>query len=240
MPYPKTTTMTDTFNTTSSVMVAADLINEMIPPLKSNDSVKKALNWMDAFRITQLPIVENNVYKGIITEDMLYEINNPDATIASIEPLYEDVFVGEDKHFYDVMRLATDHNLRIIAVVDLNNMFVGVITVRDTLAAFARTFANQSAGAIIVLSMNYRDYSLAHISRLIEENNTKILSSYVDTDPYDTNLIKLTLKLDKSELTPILATLERFEYRVIAKFQENPDADIQKERLDMFFRYFDI
>lgn len=232
--------MTDTFNTTSSVMVAADLINEMIPPLKSNDSVKKALNWMDAFRITQLPIVENNVYKGIITEDMLYEINNPDATIAVIEPLYEDVFVGGEQHFYDVMRLATDHNLRIIAVVDSTNLFVGVITIRDTLAAFARTFANQSAGAIIVLSMNYRDYSLSHISRLIEENNTKILSSYVDTDPYDTNLIKLTLKLDKSELTPILATLERFEYRVIAKFQENPDADIQKERLDMFFRYFDI
>jgi CBS domain-containing protein len=232
--------MTDTYNTTSSVMVAADLINEMIPPLKSNDSVKKALNWMDAFRITQLPIVENNAYKGIITEDMLYEINNPDASIDSIEPLYEDVFVGEDQHFYDVMRLATDHNLRIIAVVDATNLFVGVITIRDTLAAFARTFANQSAGAIIVMSMNYRDYSLSHISRLIEENNTKILSSYVDTDPYDTNLIKLTLKLDKTELTPILATLERFEYRVIAKFQENPDADIQKERLDMFFRYFDI
>ncbi|PIY07590.1 MAG: cbs domain containing protein [Flexibacter sp. CG_4_10_14_3_um_filter_32_15] len=232
--------MTDTYNTTSSVMVAADLINEMIPPLKSNDSVKKALNWMDAFRITQLPIVDDNAYKGIITEDMLYEINNPDATIAAIEPFYEDVFVGEDQHFYDVMRLATDHNLRIIAVVDTTNLFVGVITVRDTLAAFARTFANQSAGAIIVMSMNYRDYSLSHISRLIEENNTKILSSYVDTDPYDTNLIKLTLKLDKTELTPILATLERFEYRVIAKFQENPDADIQKERLDMFFRYFDI
>ncbi len=232
--------MTDTYNTTSSVMVAADLINEMIPPLKSNDSVKKALNWMDAFRITQLPIVENNAYKGIITEDMLYEINNPDASIATIEPLYEDVFVGEDQHFYDVMRLATDHNLRIIAVVDATNLFVGVITIRDTLAAFARTFANQSAGAIIVMSMNYRDYSLSHISRLIEENNTKILSSYVDTDPYDTSLIKLTLKLDKTELTPILATLERFEYRVIAKFQENPDADIQKERLDMFFRYFDI
>ena len=232
--------MTDTYNTTSSVMVAADLINEMIPPLKSNDSVKKALNWMDAFRLTQLPIVDDNAYKGIITEDMLYEINNPDATIAAIEPFYEDVFVGEDQHFYDVMRLATDHNLRIIAVVDTTNLFVGVITVRDTLAAFARTFANQSAGAIIVMSMNYRDYSLSHISRLIEENNTKILSSYVDTDPYDTNLIKLTLKLDKTELTPILATLERFEYRVIAKFQENPDADIQKERLDMFFRYFDI
>lgn len=232
--------MADTYNTTTSIMVAADLINEMIPPLKSQDSVKKALNWMDAFRITQLPIVENNVYKGIITEDMLYEINNPDATIDAIEPLYEDVFVGEDQHFYDVMRLATDHNLRIIAVVDLSNIFVGVITVRDTLSAFARTFANQSAGAILVMSMNYRDYSLAHISRLIEENNTKILSSYVDTDPYDTNLIKLTLKLDKTELTPILATLERFEYRVIAKFQENPDADIQKERLDMFFRYFDI
>ncbi|WP_375560512.1 CBS domain-containing protein [Bernardetia sp. OM2101] len=232
--------MTDTYNTTTSIMVAADLINEMIPPLKSNDSVKKALNWMDAFRITQLPIVENNVYRGIITEDMLYEVNNPDATIDTIEPLYEEVFVGEDQHFYDVMRLATDHNLRIIAVVDTTNLFVGVITVRDTLAAFARTFANQSAGAIIVLSMNYRDYSLSHISRLIEENNTKILSSYVDTDPYDTNLIKLTLKLDKTELTPILATLERFEYRVIAKFQENPDADIQKERLDMFFRYFDI
>ncbi len=240
MLYPNTIIMNDTYNTTSSIMVAADLINEMIPPLKGNDSVKKALNWMDAFRITQLPIVENNIYKGIITEDMLYEVNNPEATINTIEPFYEEVFVAEEQHFYDVMRLATDHNLRIIAVLDLNNAFAGVITVRDTLTAFARTFANQSAGAIIVMSMNYRDYSLSHISRLIEENNTKILSSYVDTDPYDTNLIKLTLKLDKTELTSILATLERFEYRVIAKFQENPDADIQKERLDMFFRYFDI
>ena len=91
--------MTDTFNTTSSVMVAADLINEMIPPLKSNDSVKKALNWMDAFRITQLPIVASNVYKGIITEDMLYEINNPDATIDAIEPLYEDVLLAKTSIF---------------------------------------------------------------------------------------------------------------------------------------------
>lgn len=41
-------------------MIAEELINQMIPPLKVSDSAEKAKKWMEEFRLTQLPVVENN------------------------------------------------------------------------------------------------------------------------------------------------------------------------------------
>ncbi|WP_035756261.1 CBS domain-containing protein [Hugenholtzia roseola] len=219
---------------------AAELINDLIPPLQGKDSIRKALGWMDGFRLTQLPVVENHLYKGMVTEDLLFEMNNPEAPISEVETEFADIFVSEHQHFFEVLKVASDHQLRIVPVLNAQKHFLGVITIRDTVAALARTYATQSKGSIFVLALDYVDYSLAHVSRLIEENNAKILSSYVDIHHNDPNKIKLTLKVNTDELTHILATLERFGYRIIAKFQETPQVELEQERLDLLFRYLDL
>jgi acetoin utilization protein AcuB len=88
--------------------------------------------------------------------------------------------------------------------------------------------------------MNHNDYSLSEISRLIEENRTKILSSIVKEDPMDPGKIRLTLKLNQLDLSRIVATLERFNYHVIGRYQESKQSGSEKDRIDMLLRYLDI
>ncbi len=39
-------------------MIARELVNDSIPPLKLSDTGLKALNWMEEFRVEHLAIVD--------------------------------------------------------------------------------------------------------------------------------------------------------------------------------------
>ena len=58
--------------------------------------------------------------------------------------------------------------------------------------------------------------------------------------PLDQAKIKVTLKINKTELSHITATLERFGYRIIGRFQEVESKSNDKERYDMLMKYLDI
>ncbi|MDX5421517.1 MAG: cbs domain containing protein [Hymenobacteraceae bacterium] len=221
-------------------MIAEELINQMIPPLKLYDTVEKSLRWMDEFRVNELPVVSNRKYKGLATEQGLIELTDRAQTLKELELEYQDVYVLQHQHFYDVMEAAIKNKIQVVPVLDEEHDYMGVITINDTLAAFGQMSALQGQGSILVLSMPERDYSLSQISRLIEEENVKILSAYVAPDEMDPYKIKLTLKLNTTDLTRIIATLERFEYRITAQFNDGTQHDVGRDRLDMLFKYLDI
>lgn len=221
-------------------MIAEELINQMIPPLKLYDTVEKALRWMDEFRVNELPVVNNRKYLGLATELNLSELTDRGQALKEVPLEYQDVHVMYMQHFYDVMEAAIKNKIQVVPVLDDVQEYMGIITINDTLAAFGQMSALQGQGGILVLSMAERDYSLSHISRLIEEENAKILSAYVSPDELDPYRIKLTLKLSTKDLTRIIATLERFDYRITAQFQDTNSFDVGKDRLDMLFKYLDI
>lgn len=221
-------------------MIAEELINQMIPPLKLYDTVEKALRWMDEFRVNELPVVNNRKYMGLATEPELIELNDRSQTFKELALEFREVHVMHFQHFYDVMELAIKNKIQVVPVLDEEQDYMGIITINDTLAAFGQMSALQGKGSILVLSMPERDYSLSQISRLIEEENTKILSAYVSPDELDPYQIKLTLKLNATDLTRIIATLERFEYRITAQFNDGTSYDVGRDRLDMLFKYLDI
>ncbi|WP_242923746.1 CBS domain-containing protein [Pontibacter liquoris] len=221
-------------------MIAEELINQMIPPLKLYDTVEKALRWMDEFRVNELPVVSNRKYLGLATELSLIELSDRAQQLKEIPLEYQDVHVQQHQHFYDVMEAAIKNKIQVVPVLDEEHDYIGIITINDTLAAFGQMSALQGQGSILVLSMAERDYSLSQISRLIEEENVKILSAYVSPDELDPYQIKLTLKLNASDLTRIIATLERFEYRITAQFNDGSNYDVGRDRLDMLLKYLDI
>ncbi|MBF9255266.1 CBS domain-containing protein [Pontibacter sp. 172403-2] len=221
-------------------MIAEELINQMIPPLKLYDTVEKALRWMDEFHVNELPVVSNRRYLGLATEHNLIELDDRSLPLKEVTLEYQDVHVQQHQHFYDVMEAAIKNKIQVVVVFDEDQDYVGIITINDTLAAFGQMSALQGQGSILVLSMAERDYSLAQISRLIEEENVKILSAYVSPDELDPYQIKLTLKLNASDLTRIIATLERFEYRITAQFNDGAKYDVGRDRLDMLLKYLDI
>ncbi|MFC5270623.1 CBS domain-containing protein [Adhaeribacter terreus] len=221
-------------------MIAEELINPMIPPLKLSDSTEKAVKWMEEFRVNQLPVVKNRHYLGLITEDDIIEKDHNYQSLENIKFGYDDVYVMYNQHFYRVMEVAIKNKIQVVPVLDEHQEFYGVITVNDTIAAFGQMSALQGQGGILVLSMPERDYSLSQISRHVESNDAKILSAYVSPDEMDPYKIKLTLKINTTDLTRIIATLERFDYRIIAQFQETSDNQADKDRYDLLLKYLNM
>jgi acetoin utilization protein AcuB len=202
----------------------------MIPPLKGSDDAHKAIVWMEEFRCTYMPVVEDSKLLGFISEGIILETNDIEKTVKDFNLVGLNCYVHLDTHFYDILKVAAENKLQMVAV----------ITVQDTLTSFAQTAAVQLPGGILVLSMNYADYSLSEISRLIEENHAKVLSSIVKEDPLDPGKLRLTLKINQIDLARVVATLERFNYKVIGRYQETKPVPAERDRIDMLLRYLDI
>lgn len=226
--------------TTVDYLVARDFVNAMIPPLKPTDTVQKALDWMSELKVHQLAVVEDSEYLGMVQEDRLYDSEDFDALISSFPLQYSTICVLDHQHFYEVINEANKNNLQVIAVVDEFKKYVGVISVNDTANALARSYATQEQGGILVLYMRDHDYSLTEIARLVEADGVKILSSYIEPDTYDRSMIKLTLKLNRTDLSRVIATLERFDYQIIASFHESEKLNTHQERLDMLLHYLQM
>lgn len=220
-------------------MLAASLINPMIPILKPTDSVGTALDWMDEFGVKQLVIADTGIYQGIVSEDILFDVPDSTDQLAKVIIQHKDIFATEDQHPYELFRMINQFGLAIIPVLRDDRTFAGSILVNELVEQFVSELGVQEKGAVIVLRVEERSYSLSEVSRLIESNGVKILSSYYSSgEVYNpTNEARLTLKLNRTHISPIIATLERFGYEVEEAHANDPIESLDQERLDMLLRY---
>nr|WP_229364488.1 CBS domain-containing protein [Fibrella aestuarina] len=210
----------------------------MIPALKPGDTVADALDWMQEHHLTQLAVVDINQYLGIVSEDLLLNLPDDQRPIADVMRLAEGVFVLENQHLLEMIAQINEHRLDVLAVLNTASEFMGTASAAELLRQFARDLAIQEAGAILVLALDEQDYSMAEISRLVESNNVKIVSSYYSSAAYGmVDKSRLTLKLNRRDITAVVSTLERFGYTIDAAFASAPIDSIDQERLDALLRY---
>jgi predicted transcriptional regulator len=222
-------------------MIVESLLHIATPHVKLQDSPQAALRLMDELKMEQLPVVgTNGQYVGMLTRKIIEQA----ADSSSIESLPllppQDTSVYSSQHFYNVLRQANNYDLQWIAVIDEEEKLIGLVRVQDAIKQFVSSYAMQEKGAIILLSMPARDYSLSHISRLVEENNAKIISVNVGVDEKDPQQLLLTIKIDKPDVSRIVATLKRFNYHVVATFHSTELEQIDRSRLELLLRYLDI
>lgn len=220
-------------------MFASELISNVIPPLKTSDTVQKALDRMTEFKLYHLPIVNETQFLGLISEDELIEVRDHDAAIGSLSLTILNSFVFEDAHIYDVVRLFNQLQLSLVTVLDANKNYLGVVSINNLLEFTAETYAVKEPGGIIVLSISNRNNSLAHMAQIVEADNAQILSSYVSSFPESTKL-EVTLKINKTELSSILASFERYNYEVRAVFNQTQNDDGSTDRFNSFMNYLNV
>ena len=219
-------------------MLARELISKVVPPLRPNDEVARALAWMDEFKVSHLPVVNENEFLGLISEDNILDGEKGDEVLAS-KAAFNRAFVLESQHIYYVIRKLSATDLSVIAVLDENENYLGCITLSDLVTKFEELAVINQPGGIIVLNLNKNDYSLAQVAHVVESNNAKILSSYVFERP-ETGKLELTLKVNQEEVGSIIQSLERYDYEVIAYFQESAHLEDLKGRYDELMRYINI
>jgi acetoin utilization protein AcuB len=221
-------------------MLAKDLISDTVPALRTSDNGQKALYWMDIFRISHLPIVNNQDFLGLISDKDIYDHNLAEEPIGNHSLSLFSPFVTYDQHLYEVMELASRLNLTVVPVLDHNNQYLGVITLNDLLHYFADFSALKEPGAIIVLDMNIHDYSLAQIAQIVESNDAKILSVCVSSHSSSTKL-EVTLKINRTDLASIMQTFNRYNYVIKGTFMDEEDMNsFYENRYEMFMKYLSI
>lgn len=220
-------------------MFAVELISNTMPPLKTSDTVRKALERMSEFKLYHLPIVNEKQYLGLVSEEELMEIREQETAIGSLSLKIFNSFVFENSHVYDVIRLFNQLQLSIVPVLDQQKNYLGLVSINSLLSYTANLFAVNEPGGIIVLSIGNRNNSLAHMSQIVEADNAQILSSYVSAFPESTRL-EVTLKINKTELSSIVASFERYDYEVKAVFNNTNHDDGSLDRYNSFMNYLNV
>src|SRR5690606_4253177 len=125
-------------------------------------------------------------------------------------------------------------------VVSKEHDLIGSITLSDLSRRFPRFFSLQEVGGVRVREVNVNHYSLAQVRRLAEENDTKIISFFLNKLAV-TNVLELILKLDKEDLSHVIKTLERFDYKIKGVYLDDSTLnDLYQDRYDQFMKYMDL
>jgi acetoin utilization protein AcuB len=220
-------------------MIAIDLISDLILPLKTSDTGETALQLMYDYSIKHLPIVNNQQFLGLVSENDILDQELTDQPIGSMQLTYYKPCVDANMHIFDVLKVASKLKLTIIPVIDANNNYKGLITLDTLLFEFSRISAINDPGGIIELEVLVMDYSLAEISRIVESNNARILCLYTNLHSESTK-VEITLKIDKEDISSVMATFERFDYKVSGYFQKSDMDDDLLQRYQSLIKYLNI
>jgi CBS domain-containing protein len=220
-------------------MLAEELIVDNIPPLKKTDTGETALQWMDEFKIMHLSVVENKNFLGTISESDVLGMADLSEKIGNYSEMLNPAFVTQRQHIFEVVKVVNDQKLSIIPVLDAQEKYVGSITIAQLMEIIADMPVANNPGGVIVLELNQNDYSLEAIARIIEENNTKILGTFITSHP-DSTKIQLTIKVNTIDIRSIVSSLQRHEY-TITYFEDSSDFnDDMQDRFDSFMNFLNI
>jgi acetoin utilization protein AcuB len=189
--------------------------------------------------VRHLPIVNEEQFLGLLAEDDLIEEPDYNTPIGALALSLVNPYVLEEQHIYDVIRLFYEQRLSVVPVLDIKKDYVGLISINTMNEYFAKLTSVSEPGGIIVLEISNKNNSLAHMSQIVESDNAQILSSYTRTFT-DSTRMEVTLKVNKQDISNIIATFIRYEYDVKATFNFTDHNDNAKDRFDSFMNYLNL
>jgi len=218
-------------------MLTRDLISNSIPYLHPNDKVHHALQLMNEYHVAHLPVVENETYLGVISEEQLLETDEEEM-IKQVPIADGTTSVQAKDHFLKAIQSAVTHKLSIVPVVE-EKQLIGIVTYNDLLRNASEFMNLNEPGALIVLEIENKSYSFTEINRIVESNDAQITQLNTFTDP-ETGIMQVTIRVSKLEVSDILATFQRYEYNVKYYFGEELYENELRTNFDNLMNYLKI
>jgi len=220
-------------------MLTGELQSQNLPYLRPHDKVYHALQLMNDNQVTHLPIVDGEKYVGIISEDDLLLVDNEHTELNLLQQSYGNVAVKNTEHFLKAIQLAAENGLSVVPVVDTENDLVGAVAYTDLLRHASEFMSLKEPGGLIVLEMDSNQYSFNEISKLVETNDAQI-TQLNTTNDLETGTMQVTIRINKPEVSDIVATFQRYEYNVKYFFGEELYANELRNNYDNLMNYLKI
>ena len=218
-------------------MLTRDLISNSIPYLHLDDKVYHALQLMNDYHVAHLPVVEEEKFVGIISEELLLHADE-DQLLKQLPITDGGTSVQANDHFLKAIQVAVQNKLSIVPVIE-EKQILGIVTYNDLLRNASDFMSLNHPGGLIVLELEEHNYSFAEISRIVESNDAQItqLNTYVDPE---TGLMQVTIRINKMEISDIISTFQRYEYTIKYYFGEEIYENELRGNFDNLMHYLNI
>lgn len=219
-------------------MITDQYLTNDLEPLSLDQTVAEAIHRMSDSLVDILPVVHHEHLVNYIAFENVEHLS-PETKLSEVEA-YAPIlpFVKSGQHLLNALTHLKILNVSLMAVVDEDGEYIGILKTKDVVKALSASLSIRSSGSIIVLRMPPNDYSMSDLSRVIEYSDAKILGFFI-FEVEGSNELEIHLKLNTTILKPILAALERYDYRVVEYFNREDHTDDLDERYHNLMNYID-
>lgn len=220
-------------------MQVKDISLSVFSWLHSYDTVAYALQLMQEEQQFQLPLLEEGQYVGMLHEKDLLDVEDDQALLQRYVGVLPRPMVKSDDHFLQAVQLSAEQNWSLIPVINEEQELMGVLTYRELLLELSRFLGLQDPGGLIVLEKESHQFSFHDVSKLVETNDAQLTQLNTIQDPQQ-GITIITLRVNKPEISDIIATFQRYDYKVCFVSGEEQYTNELRSNYDHLMHYLKI
>lgn len=218
-------------------MLAYDYISKDFIPPKLNQSVDHALRLANEFSLKHIPVFEGLNFVGNISRETLEE-NDLETPLSALRDFIEFFYMTENGSLLDAIQNFHQNDTNILVVLNKDQQYVGFLMMDDVISGISNMPFITEPGAIIVVEVAQKQFSISEIAKIAESNNARIVGLFITG--YSEDKVQIGVKLIAESLASVGETFERFNYSVIYKFFHDEKEDLMKDRYDMLMKFLDL
>lgn len=199
----------------------------MIPSVKSytvdfNDSLETTLEKLEKFEIDGVPVIKDGKYAGMVTRYHVYEcfFENPGDKLSYLKEktagdiaTRSDIYIQGEEIFERTLVMMKD--MPILAVVDGDLKYLGVITRADVLDQFQSAFGMHRKGVRIAFTSVETEGRIARFAEIAKQYHENIIS-LATFDETDKLVRRIVVKVEKDNNTEkFINKLESVGFRIL-------------------------
>lgn len=220
------------------IITAADLIQKNISTISYQDTVATALIAMEDMDLHQIVVVHEEKAEGILYQE---DIAHLDQETPIEHALIRDHNIGIHgaQHALEAIKLLSSNDWEVVPILHADMSYAGCVKWDYALATISNLLSVNLPGSILVLRRLALDYSMAEIARICESNDCRIIGAGIMPEEGSHALI-VTIKIDKQEVGPLVASFYRYDYEVVASFGDDRYKDYLNDRYDLLMHYLNM
>ena len=217
-------------------MFIKDYISKDYPAFNASDSIEVANEMAKEFGYSHIFIKKKGFYLGALSQQFLEE--SAEGTLATLEHHYEKFALLDDGNILDSIKLFHTFNSNVVPIINKLEKYQGYLSCDDVFCEFAKYPLFSENGALLIVQINNRSYSMTDVCRIVESNNGKIYGCYISAFIEDD--VQITLKISSENLSSIDETFERYGYNVVLKYYDDEKEELLKDRFGFFQKYMEF
>ena len=219
-------------------MLVSEIIQSSIPFLRYNDNIDDAINLLQQNNLNHLAVLNNDVYEGLLSMDELLSAEDADL-VGSLSNKFTPISIQYNQHFLSALKLIAEAGITALPVLSQTKEYLGVVTYESLIQNLSVFLSTDMHGGIFVIETAKHQFSIGELCRLVETNDAFItqINTYIE---HVSGQLIVTFKINKTEISDVLATLQRYDYNVRYYFGEELYENDLRENYDNLMTYLNV